>query len=127
MKVNVVLGPPPIVRLKPYICFSEDGTTALDDPKRTSAIRKRFCKNWWNPHWRQLVEAFCTFLAEGKDRIEIALAGADPLTLGARPVELLTIRRMPDDLIITDEPEDPTEPDDDDPDIEDGPETEDDE
>jgi hypothetical protein len=37
MKINVVLGPPPIVRLKPYVCFSEDGTTALDDPKRTSA------------------------------------------------------------------------------------------
>jgi hypothetical protein len=127
MKVNVVLGPPPIVRLKPYICFSEDGATALDDPKRTSAIRKRFCKNWWNPHWRQLVEAFCTFLAEGKDGIEIELGGPEALTLGAHPVELMTIRRMPDDLIITDEPEDPTEPDDDDPDIEDGPETEDDE
>jgi len=126
MKVNIVLGPPPIVRLKPYICFSEDGTTALDDPKRTSAIRRRFCKNWWNPHWRQLVEAFCTFLAEGKEKIEIALGGSDALTLGARPLELLTMRRMPDDLIITDDPEDPSEPDDDDPDIEDGPDIEDD-
>jgi hypothetical protein len=129
IKINVVLGPPPIVRLKPYICFSEDGTTALDDPKRTSAVRNRFCRNWWNPHWRQLVEAFCTFLAEGKDKIEIDLGGPEAFALGARPVELVTIRRMPDDLIITDEPEDPTEPDDDDddPDIEDGPETEDDE
>ena len=71
MKVNVVLGPPLIVRLKPYICFSEDGTIAIDDAKRTSAIRRRFCKNWWNPHWRQLLEAFCTFLSDGKETIEI--------------------------------------------------------
>jgi TIR domain-containing protein len=127
MKVNIVLGPPPIVRLKPYICFSEDGTTALDDAKRTSAIRRRFCKNWWNAHWRQLVEAFCTFLADGKEKIVIGLGGPDALTLGARPLELLTTRRMPDDLIITDEPEDPTEPDDDDPGIEDDPDIEDDE
>jgi hypothetical protein len=72
------------------------------------------------------LEAFCTFLAEGKEEIEMALGGPDALTLGARPLELLTTRRMPDDLIITDEPEDPSEPDDDDPDIEDGPHTEDD-
>jgi hypothetical protein len=127
MKVNVVIGPRPVVRLKPYICFSEDGTTALDDPKRTSSIRRRLCKNWWNPHWRQLVEAFCTFLAGDEEKIEIEFSGPQGLTLGARPVELLTTRRMPNDVIITDEPEDPTEPDDDDPDIQNGPEIEDDE
>jgi hypothetical protein len=126
MKVNVVLGPPLIVRLKPYICFSEDGTTALDDAKRTSAIRRRFCKNWWNPHWRQLLEAFCTFLADGKETIEIGLGGPEALVLGARPLEVLATRRMPDDLIITDEPEDPIEPDDDDLDDEDGLDIEDD-
>src|ERR1700730_6293015 len=125
MKVNVVLGPPMIVRLKPYICFSEDGATALDDAKLTSAIRRRFCKNWWNPHWRQLLEAFCTFLADGKETIEIGLGGREALVVGARPLEVLATRRMRDDLIITDEPEDPIEPDDDDLDYDDGPDIED--
>jgi hypothetical protein len=125
MKVNVVLGPPMIVRLKPYICFSEDGATALDDAKLTSAIRRRFCKNWWNPHWRQLLEAFCTFLADGKETIEIGLGGREALIVGARPLEVLATRRMRDDLIITDEPEDPIEPDDDDLDYDDGPDIED--
>jgi hypothetical protein len=125
MKVNIGLGPPPVVRLKPYICSSEDGTTALDDAKRTSTIRKRFCKNWWNPHWRQLLEAFCTVLADGKGTVEIELDGPEALVLGARPLEVLATRRMSDDLIITDEPEDPPEPDDDEFDIE-GPDIEDD-
>lgn len=126
MKVNMVLGPPIIVRLKPYICFSEDGTKALGDAKRTSAIRRRFCRNWWNPHWRQLLEAFCTYLGDGKEIIEITLNGAESLVLAARPIELAATRRMPNDLIVSDEPEEPREADDDDPDIEDDPEPEDD-
>jgi hypothetical protein len=119
MKINTILGPPPIVRLKPYICFSEDGKIALDEPRRTAAIRRRFCKNWWNPHWRQLLEAFCTFLGDGKEKIEIGLDGPEALVLAARPLELMAMRRMPDDIIITDEPEDPIEPDDDEHEVED--------
>ena len=114
MKINTILGPPPIVRLKPYICFSEDGKAAIDEPKRTATIRKRFCKNWWNPHWRQLLEAFCTFLGDGKEKIEIGLDGPEALVLSGHLLELMATRRMPDDLIITEEPEDPIEPDDDD-------------
>jgi len=113
MKVNVVLGPPALIRLKPYICFSEDGQKALDDPKRTSRIRKSFCRNWWNPQWRQLQEAFCTFLADGKSSIEIGLDGPQKLVLAGWPMELTAARSMPDDLKIADEPEDPVEPEDD--------------
>lgn len=118
MKVNVVLGPTPFVRFKPYICFSEDGQRAISDPKRTSAIRRRFCKNWWNKQWRQLQQAFCTFLAEDKAEIVIAL-GNDQLVLDGSLLELVAARRMPDDLALTDEVDDtndPTEPDDQEPD-----------
>ena len=113
MKVNIVLGPPALVRLKPYICFSEDGQNALNDPKRTSRIRKSFCRNWWNPQWRQLQEAFCTFLAEGKTSIEIGLDGPETLILAGWPMEFTSARRMPDDLKVADEPDNPVEPDDD--------------
>jgi len=128
MKPNVVLGPPAVVRFKPYLCFSEDGQRAINDVKRTSAIRRRFCRNWWNPQWRQLQEAFCIFLADSHDSIDILLDGSEKLILGARLIELYAARRMPTDLKIadeTDEPDEPTdidpvEPDDyDDPDVED--------
>lgn len=123
MKVNVVLGPPALVRLKPYVCFSEDGQTAIKDPKRTAAIRRRFCKNWWNQHWRQLQEAFCVFLAAGNEATEINLDGPEKLVLSGRPLELMAVRKMPDDLKFAEEPDDPVEPDDEEDDDRDYPES----
>lgn len=113
MKVNVVLGPPQLIRFKPYVCFSEDGQVAISDTKRSSAIRRRFCKNWWNQHWRQLQEAFCVFLAEGKDTAEICLDGSEKLVLAGKLLELMAARKMPGDLKFAEEPDDPIEPEDD--------------
>ena len=122
MKVNLVLGPPAIVRFKPYVCFSENGQTAINDPKRTAAIRRRFCKNWWNQHWRQLQETFCVFLAEEQPSLTIVLGGPEKLVLAGKLLELTAARKMPDDLKVADEPENPAEPDDDEFDEGDGPE-----
>jgi hypothetical protein len=121
--VNVVLRPPALVRCKPYVCFSEDGQTAINDPKRTSAIRRHFCKNWWNQHWRQLQEAFCEFLADGKEAAEISLEGPEKLVLAGRLLRLTAARKMPDDFKFVEEPDDPVEPDDDEADDRDYPES----
>ena len=116
MKVNVVLGPPAVVRFKPYLCFSEGGRIAINDAKKTSAIRRRFCRNWWNPQWRQLQEAFCVFLADGHDTIEISLDGHERFVLASRLIELSAARRMAGDLKIADDPDEPEESTDVDPD-----------
>lgn len=109
MKVNVTLGDTPFVRFKPYICFSEDGLTAIADAKKTSAIRRRFCMNWWNKHWRQLQQAFCAFLVAEGQNIAISL-GANELILNGSLLELTAVRRMSDDLMLM-EPEDAEDPD----------------
>ena len=110
MKVNVTLRPPAVVRFKPYVCFSEDGQSAITDLKRTSAIRRGFCRSWWNQHWRQLQQAFCVFLAADQSAISIDLAGPETLTLSRTLLELTAARRMPDDLQLGNEPDDPIEP-----------------
>jgi hypothetical protein len=109
MKVNFVVGPPGIVRFKPYICFSEDGRKAIDDTKRTSSIRRQFCRNWWNTQWRQLQEAFYAFLAGDGTVISIPVSGTQFLELSAKPIELTAARRMPDDLMVPEVPEAPPE------------------
>lgn len=113
MMVNIDLGPPAFVRFKPYICFSEDGTL-ITDPKRTSAIRRRFCKTWWNRQWRQLQQAFITFLSDGHDEIAFALDGAEQLKLSGKLLQVEGVRRLVDDIEFDDLPENPEEPLDDD-------------
>ena len=109
MKVNVDLGPPSFVRFKPYICFSEDGYSAITDTKLTSAIRRRFCKNWWNTQWRQLQQAFIAFLTKGADELPIVLSGHEKLVLAGSLMQVLGSRRMPEDLQVLEEPEEPPE------------------
>lgn len=126
MKVTVILGPPAMVRFKPYVCFSDDGQTAIADPKRTSPIRRRFCKNWWNRHWRQLQEAFVVWLADGQADCRIPLDGPQQLVLEGQLLRLTAERHIVGDLEFQDEAEEPDEPDDDEEDQrEDDPEEED--
>jgi tetratricopeptide (TPR) repeat protein len=33
-----------------------EAARSIEVRRERSAIRRRFCKNWWNPHWRQLIE-----------------------------------------------------------------------
>ena len=113
MKVSVVLGPPPFVRFKPYVAFSDDGQTAITDPKRTSPIRRRFCKNWWNQHWRQLQEAFAVWLADDATECSIPLDGSQKLVLAGRLLQLTAERHIVGDLQFQDEAEEPEEPEDD--------------
>ncbi len=125
MKINLILAPDPFVRFKPYVVFSEDGQTAIADPKRSGPIRRRFCKNWWNQHWRQLQEAFAVWLADGKADCIIPLDGPQQLILAGRLLRLTAERSIVGDLQFQDEAEDPDEPQEDDddgfdPDIEGG-------
>lgn len=114
MKVTVVLGPPAFVRFKPYVAFSDDGQAAITDPKRTTPIRRRFCKNWWNQHWRQLQEAFAAWLADEQSDCVIPLDGDQGLTLAGRLLQLTAQRHIVGDLQFQDDAEDPDEPEDDD-------------
>ena len=114
MKVTVVLGPPAFIRFKPYVAFSDDGQVAITDPKRTTPIRRRFCKNWWNQHWRQLQEAFAAWLADGQADCVIPLDGDQRLTLAGRLLQLTAQRQIVGDLQFQDDAEDPDEPEDDD-------------
>ena len=110
MKVSMVLGPPAFVRFKPYVAFSDNGQAAIADPKRTSPIRRRFCKNWWNQHWRQLQEAFVVWLVDGATECTVPLDGCQKLVLAGRLLQLTAERHIVGDLQFQDEAEEPDEP-----------------
>ena len=114
MLVNIDLGPPGFVRFKPYICFSEGAEKLIGDPKRVAGIRRRFCKSWWNRHWRQLQQAFIAFLNGGECDITIELDGREFLNLEGSLLQLTGVRRLVGDTELDNIPDEPEEPEDDD-------------
>jgi hypothetical protein len=110
MKLAVKLGDENLVRFRPYVVFSENGTP-LADLDRMASIRRRFCKSWWNPHWRQLYEAFFTFWSKGEEEVSLYLGRQAKFVLDGSPLRFEGMRRMPLDMLVAPEPEDPDEPD----------------
>ena len=66
---------PETLVIKPHVIFSEDGITPLDSAPRMHALRRGFCKSWWNDRWRDLIAAFLFFLSEGSDEISLDAGG----------------------------------------------------
>jgi hypothetical protein len=59
----VLVGASRIV-LRQHVIFTEDGTTPIGSAARMHALRRSFCKNWWNDRWRDLLLAFFAWLSE---------------------------------------------------------------
>lgn len=68
---------PETLVLKPHVIFSEDGATPLESVARMHALRRGFCKSWWNDRWRDLMAAYLSFLAEEKDEFCLDAGGAE--------------------------------------------------
>lgn len=83
-KVN--LADPRHVALRPHVVFTEDGKTPLDSKARAFSLRRSFCKNWWNPRWRDLLRAFVTFMSNGNGELILPLGGDAEAIIDASPM-----------------------------------------
>ena len=76
--------------LKPHVVFTEDGRTPLESVARMHALRRGFCKNWWNDRWRDLIVAFAAWFAQGEKTIEIRMSETASVSLDAKMMELIS-------------------------------------
>jgi TIR domain-containing protein len=67
VEARPVLGVSPHLLLKLHVIFTPDGISPVDSKERMHLLRRRFCKNWWNDRWRDLLIAFVHWLASGED------------------------------------------------------------
>ena len=84
-KVNIF--DPQHLLLRTHVVFTEDGKTPLDSQSRAGRLRKSFCKNWWNDRWRDLLRAFVSALANGKEEFSLSLGGGAVATIAASPMD----------------------------------------
>ena len=71
--------------LRSHVVFTEDGQTPLEGD-RAQRLRKSFCKNWWNPRWRDMLRAFVASVAGEADEVELRLGPNATVSMSTTPM-----------------------------------------
>lgn len=72
------------IRIVPHVLFSEDGKTPLPSHDRQIALRRGFCRSWWNARWRDLLAASLSYLAEGAETFVLPVSKRAGIEVSAR-------------------------------------------
>jgi hypothetical protein len=105
-----VIRPSMQFELSLHVVFTEDGRTPIGDAKRMHAMRRRFCKNWWQKQWRDLLLAYLSFLSGGQKYIELKVSMDELVNVPARPMLLRSFVTFSEGEESPTEAEDPPEP-----------------
>jgi hypothetical protein len=76
--------------LRPHVVFTEDGRTPLQSTARMHALRRGFCKSWWNDRWRDLIAAFAAWFAQRSDKIAIEMSDTAFVCVDPSMMELVS-------------------------------------
>jgi hypothetical protein len=105
-----VIRPSLQFELSLHVVFTEEGRTPIGDAKRMHAMRRRFCKNWWQKQWRDLLLAYLSFLSGGKTYIALKVSKDEIVNVSARPMLLRSRVTFSEGEDSSTEAEDPPEP-----------------
>ena len=111
-----VIRPSMQFELSLHVVFTEDGRTPIGDAKRMHAMRRRFCRNWWQKQWRDLLLAYLSFLSGEQNYLELKVSKDEVVNVPARPMMLrsfVTFSEGEEPHAEAEEPPEPTELDED--------------
>jgi len=74
------------VELRSTIVFTDEEGKPIEAALRAHQLRRGFCKNWWNEHWRMLLRSFLWLISEGKPDIHLPVGSGRAIVLSATPV-----------------------------------------
>lgn len=88
VSIKPLFGPQPKLTLIPHVVFTEDGHQPIKSSQKMHALRRRFCKNWWNPRWRDMLLAYL-YVCSGNERtINLSVGGGQFIKLCTTPMIL---------------------------------------
>lgn len=90
VSASVQLFPKPRLVIRHHVIFTDDGVKPWTNAGRMHRARRRVCKNWWNPEWRDRLLAFITWFADGKREILLAAGDTVHLRLAAVPTTVIS-------------------------------------
>lgn len=74
------------MRIAGRVIFTSDGHELIGDARRLHKMRRSFCKGWRNDKWRDLLLAFCFWIANGATLIDVPLGEGEALRLRLPPM-----------------------------------------
>lgn len=74
------------IRMKPHVVFTEDGRTPIASVSKQHALRRSFCRNWWNDRWRDLLEAMLQYLSCGEDHWQLPVSSKHSILVSGQLV-----------------------------------------
>ncbi|QUL99306.1 MAG: toll/interleukin-1 receptor domain-containing protein [Candidatus Fermentithermobacillus carboniphilus] len=72
---------------KPHVVFSDDGVTVWDSKDRMHKARRRRCRHWWNPEWRDRILASLAWFSDCQDVIRIPVSEDSFIEVSTRPIQ----------------------------------------
>ncbi|QUM73666.1 toll/interleukin-1 receptor domain-containing protein [Sphingopyxis granuli] len=76
-EIRPLANDPTTLVVKPHVIFTEDGINPLESAAKMHALRRGFCKSWWNDRWRDLIAAFLSWLAEDEGELKLGVGSGE--------------------------------------------------
>lgn len=71
--------------LKTHVVFTSDGINPLVSKEHMHAMRRSFCRNWYNEQWRGLVIAYLNHLSGNQQTISLPVSPSRHVVVSATP------------------------------------------
>ncbi|MGH9515824.1 MAG: toll/interleukin-1 receptor domain-containing protein [Terriglobales bacterium] len=85
IQARPVLSPVVGYLLSAHVIFSSDGVTPWSSHRKMHSARRRQCKTWFNPQWRDRLLATLNWLSQGNASLRIPVSADTNLELSLMP------------------------------------------
>lgn len=99
---RAMLHPISAYLVRSHVLFSDDGLQIWGSEKRLHRARRRWCRNWWNDHWRDRLLASMSFVSDAHSVMAMPVGSHVSLDVSCMPTSFVSpvSYRNPDDGII---------------------------
>ena len=85
VSASAQLFPKPRLVIRHHVIFTDDGSKPWSNAGRMHRARRRVCKNWWNPEWRDRLLAFFAWLSNQQREIPLGEGDGRTIRLASVP------------------------------------------
>jgi hypothetical protein len=88
--VDMSWTPPIRITVSGHVIFSIDGEKLIDNAKIAAKLRRQAVRSKRNAWWRDVLLAYISHLAEGRDTIKLPMGGEAEISILSSPVEFIS-------------------------------------